>query len=322
MSTDSKGGTGASGPTGAPDPNRHKPQRTVNAEAADAAGAAGGDTGSADKPDPAIESQARVMGHISKEDWIKQGKPEKDWRDPKDFLAVGRENNKILRERVDKLTSTITDLQAQAELGTAAMQELVKLKNTAETRGYEKARKELLKEHARAVKDGDGDRAAETLDKLDALEKPKEEPVPQPAKAPVQTPEMLAWKTANPWYGADKDMSVYADRIGRGYSQELAQTKEAVTPQQFLDYIQKEVRERFPDKFEKKRTSPPSPDAGNDSSAAGGPGGGGKKGKTFSDLPPDAKDAWTKTLSKVKVKGKPMMTEAQYVKDYFGQEAA
>ena len=107
----------------------------------------------------------------------------------------------------------------------------------------------------------------------------------------------------NPWFGKD----VRLTRMTNGLGEALRLEKPFLKGQEFLDALDAELRENFPDKFGKKKNSP----SGQVESGAGrGPGRSGTDKKSYDNLPPEAKAACDRYVKQK------LMTREQYVADY------
>lgn len=262
------------------------------------------------------ETLATMQGWTPKEDWVKQGKDPEKWRDAKGFLEYGAKNSALLNERLEKMTRRVEELTTRAERGEQAAADLALLKAKAEERGYDRAKKEIMARHAAAVETGDGTAAAQAMEELTELKKPEPEKPPERQQPQGDTPEFTQWKKENNWFDNDKEMRRYADRQAKALALEYAQTRTRVSQEDFLAEVLSEVKGRFPDKFRPNGSAPPPPDGGGHGSTQTN---GSRKGKSYDDLPSDAKAACDRIIA-TKHKGKPIMTQAQYVKDYFGQD--
>jgi hypothetical protein len=262
--------------------------------------------GKVDDQKAAIESQAKVLGWRPKEEFV--GDPD-NWRDADEYLQYGRDTLPVLRENNKRLISEVQDLKKTfKEFSEHHKQSIIK----TEKQAYEKAMADLSEKQRKAVEDQD----VETFDKLEKEKEKLEPPVDvQPKKdgagqGAAKSPEMKTWEKENPWYDGDSlkevRMTARANEIasvlhGKGvpFDDMLKQVKDA-------------IKEEYPDHFKnqnaKKESAVSTPSRG-----AGK--GTGKKGKTFEDLPDDAKAA----CRRFEKQG--LMKKEDYVKEYFlGEE--
>lgn len=246
------------------------------------------------------ESKARLLGWVPQEEF----KGDKmQWRDAETFLRVGEEHKGILRENVNKLQNEVQRLRQELEDKDRTMQEFAAFKNNAETRALERTKGELERQLAEAIKNGDGEQATKLLADRDKLVAAGQQFVArqQPQQQQAPDPSFQPWAQENPWYGTDRDLTAYADKMGRFLRNVEG---DRTVGQEFLNKIRDEVKARFPSKFQQQRVQ--SPDSG---------GGGGEQrsagGKSYYDLPSDAKAACDKFVKQG------LMKREDYVKDYF-----
>ena len=76
---------------------------------------------------------------------------------------------------------------------------------------------------------------------------------------------------------------------------------------EFLDEVTKRVKKLYPEKFMNSNRNRPSPVEGTTAPKST------KMGKSFNDLPPEAKDAC------MKFEKQGLVTREQYLKEYFGE---
>jgi len=124
------------------------------------------------------------------------------------------------------------------------------------------------------------------------------------ADAPVNNVAFETWVDSNEWYHQDQDMKQYADMIGAGYYQQNP-TKDMGS---VYEYVEKEVKQRYPDKFDNANRNTPSPVEG---------AGNGRRGRSAAsshnarDLPEQDRQIM-RTIVRSGA-----MTEAEYLKEYF-----
>jgi len=114
------------------------------------------------------------------------------------------------------------------------------------------------------------------------------------------------WVDENEWYTQDADMKQYADIVGAGYYQQ----NQNRSTQEVYDYVTKEVKKHFPEKFGNvNRTKPSSVEGATKGRTVTSP----KSKHSIKELP-DSDIQIMKTLLRTT-----NMTEAEYLKDYFGE---
>jgi hypothetical protein len=249
------------------------------------------------KKQPDIEERARRMGWVPKEEF--RGDLE-TWKDADEFVKYGEEILPVLRERLRKMDASFADLHAKLEEQTKIVKDFAKYHKETEERAYQRALKELKQEQLAAVSDGDAERFLEIEKEIKEMEKPeKAEKEPDD-----QLPEgFTEWQKDNNWYGVDAELSAYADSIGNF----LVKTRPTLKGKAFFKEITRQVKEKFSDRFENPNRKKPA------SVESGAPGASdtGKKGKTYSDLPPEAKQACDEFVKQG------LLKREDYVKEFF-----
>lgn len=223
------------------------------------------------------EAEARAMG------WRPQSEfkgAEGQFVDAKTFIERGEQFMPILKAQNKGLVSRVKQLER-------GLKEATEFFTKAESRAYERAVADLKAQQRAAVETGDV-AAFEAVDaKIDALNKDAAGKIgPTGDNAPdadEMVEALIDWRAENPWYGDDKLMTDYADLQARKMG---ARETLGMDGPEYLAAIAERVKERFPAKFEKK------PEASKRRAAATEgvtPSGGSKGGRTFNDLPPDAR---------------------------------
>lgn len=78
---------------------------------------------------------------------------------------------------------------------------------------------------------------------------------PQP-QAPRIDPKVLEWQERNPWFGTDRKMTAYAAAV----HEDLVQNEGvSTTSTEYFSRIDKEMRDRFPDRFESEKPADATP---------------------------------------------------------------
>jgi len=258
-----------------------------------------------------FESEARAQGWVAAEEF--RGS-ESDWVDAETFVRRGKEIMPILRKNNEKLLKELGEARKIAEEARESAKEF----REYQKQQFEKKTKDLegqleqLKQAKRdAITQGDGDRAIAIDDAMDDLkeqrleakedlkaaeEKAKE--VPQFTQDPI----LNTWMEKNDWFGKDSRMT----NIANGVGVTLRQEDPNLAGQAFLDKLDSELQEMFPEKFGKKRT--PNPMEGSPNGTARPSVSSGKK--TYNNLPPEAKAACDKFVKQG------LMTKEAYVAEY------
>src|SRR3546814_244696 len=128
-------------------------------------------------------------------------------------------------------------------------------------------------------------------DKLEKLEKPATAEAPED-DAEQRAEDFADWGKANKWYATNSVMQAYAD----AQAAKIAKSKNGYLDRDDLDAVAEKVKAKFADEFPDEfggtpKAKPRNPVEGV-SQARGRPG-----GKTFNDLPPEARamcDRWVK----------------------------
>jgi hypothetical protein len=275
-----------------------------------------------------IETRAKELGWAPKEEF--RGDPDK-WIDAETYVKRGEELMPLLkannRRQAEELAAVKKQLSETNELLKASAESIEALKefNTQVTRDKAKETADGLKAAlVEAKKEGDVDLEVELTEQLQehkaAMKAAEKAPAAKPNGKTPETPtadykanpEWIEWTAANPWFGKDKRRTALALGIG----DELKSNPETagLTGRALLDKVTEEVEavfgggsRRLPDKVE-----------------GGGPGHRGSSGKSFGDLPPDAKDACERQAARLVGEGRAFKTTQEwrnhYAKSYFAEE--
>lgn len=238
----------------------------------------------ADAPDPKAEEAAREKGWRPKDEWTGD---DSKWMPAPEFLemnsrrmaqadGIAKAEIGRLEREVKELKSTIGDLGSHLK--------------KADTRAYERARKDLEAEMRAAVADGDTEAFDRVNADIKALEKEvAEETKPEPKKDDGASPAFEAWHKDNDWYfgetAASIKMTAFADQALGPMKRKYPDLPE----REFLDKIAALVKEEFPDQFENTRRKKPPAVEG-----APNGGGGGGDGSMWSKVDKPGRDAFAK----------------------------
>lgn len=275
-----------------------------------------------------VETEAKALGWAPKENW--RGN-EADWVDAETFVERGRQVMPLLKKNNERLTGKLTETEQQLAATTAqmkAMQATLKALEEHREADVEAQVKERITKLrgaiATASSEGDHEAVADLTDKL--AEERATIAVAAAAKTAAAEDEntttttqqklpqeLTDWYTQNPLYMTD----VKRRALGSAIALELRKAGETVQGAAFLDLVKAEV----------EQTLNPSSAS---SKVSGGNGGGGRQeptgggGKTYRDLPKDAKDQCAKYAPRFVGADKRFKTEAEwqadYAKNYFAQE--
>lgn len=235
-----------------------------------------------DRPDDSpqtpsdVEELAREMGWRPKEEWKGD---DTAWKDAKAFVKHTVDVNRTLSKDVKGLKDQVSRMaRTSGKMLEKALSE-------------QKAEIEARFEDAVAAGDVRGAKKARA-----DLQKLEESDAPDDA--------ISDFKDRNPWFDTDPDAAAYAYAV--------CERHKTLPPAQQLQKAEEAVRKRFPEHFgeepKKERRQPAVHEPGSRSSSAR-PG-----GKTFNDLPADARAA----CLEYEKKG---VKRADYVKTYFEENA-
>lgn len=227
---------------------------------------------------------ARLQGWTPKDEYT--GDPD-SFKTAKQFIEYGRSHNRVLKQNNDKLLDQVKELQA-------TMQQLVADSQTQKQRAVEKAIAELKEQKAEAIRDSDGEAVNKIDDEIDKLKQAKTQETPQP------NPLFEAWLKDNPWYSNDKELQVEADM----YAQLYINSNRLLPPEDVYKAVTKRIKKEFPDRFENPNKREPA-------IATKGIHTKPSKGKTYNDLPPDAKQACDRFCKNI-----PGFTKEKYLSTY------
>ena len=194
------------------------------------------------------EQTARDQGWVSKEEWVAEGKDADAWRPAKEFVDRG------------ELYKSIHSTKRELKQTQAALTALQKHHTFVFEKAQKQALEELKREKRQAIKNEDFQKLEEVEEKLDELteQHQAEKQAFEQEQAQVAVaqgspyPDFVAWTEQNTWYKDDEELREYADFKGIKYTQK----NPGVPPQEVLDYVAKQVKKQFPEKFGVKKAAP------------------------------------------------------------------
>ncbi len=135
----------------------------------------------------------------------------------------------------------------------STMEEFKKHHEKVKESSYRKALKELRKERAEAITQGDAAALDDVEDRMKDLEQENKtrEVEAQPSQG-QPTQEFIDWKKENPWYMTDMELTEEADALGSSYA------AQGLTPSQVFAKVSKTIRKINPDKFRNPKRDDPS----------------------------------------------------------------
>jgi hypothetical protein len=269
-----------------------------------------GNGGGGGADDAAIVQEATEMGWVPEEKWTG---PKERWVDAKTFVERGSvvlpivlSKNKQLQEQVRLLSQQVKDVQSSATEYRSFLEGSIKQK-------YEKLLLAELQKKADAITNGDGAAVIEAEQNVDELQRKQQEELNKAAPKGAQGgqngthPDFDSWLAENEWF-KDSDLEALAESQAYRIQRKAAEAKQPIPiGKELWDAAKKEVMRLRPDAFE--TTAPIDRTAGGRETSHAGPSRGGK-GRTYNDLPPEAKAACDRFVANK------WTTREQYVKDY------
>jgi len=265
------------------------------------------------------ESQARQAGWVPKEEF--RGDPAK-WVDATQYLQINghlRTDRDRIRSDLDNVKQQNATLQAQLRAQQAALdalQETVVETKTVDLSGREA---ELTAQIKAARTANDFEEEERLRDERDKVRREKEKLAVDKTGGgaqttstiptdPVNTPEFRQFLSDNPWFETDKVMAaasvaILAELNASGVTKNL-------TPSQRYALAAQKTKERFGIADTRGAQRMEGSRGGGD---AGGTDG---TGKSYADLPPEAKAACDRQAQRVVGQGKKFKTEAEWRKSY------
>ncbi|MCK9988652.1 MAG: hypothetical protein AzoDbin1_05124 [Azoarcus sp.] len=243
---------------------------------------------------PDVEQQARSMGWVPQEEYKGNG----NWLDAETFVAnkenllpVLRGQNRKLEAQIARQQAELKALQANFQASQESIEQLKEVHAEATRIAVERAKAELKAQLRNAREEGDIDAEMAIREQMDTLTqqaRAAEQQQRQAAQAQAQQPEQPAlhpdwpaWQAENPWFGVDQRKTLRA----MGIAQELRADPENddLQGRAFFDRILEVMAERTGTPVGKVGGTRPSQST---QAAAGG-----TRGKSFADLPAEARAA-------------------------------
>ena len=257
------------------------------------------------------EERAKLMGWVPQEDF--KGDPDK-WTSAEDYvdkadnlMPIMRSQNKKYEEQLHKTNATLEATKTELASMKKTVENIVRVNSKVSEREYERALETIRKEQAKAIDANDGDRFKELEADKDALEKNKPEKIEVVESPKAENPEFEAWVKDNTWYNEDQELREYSDYMASVVSRGNPQLR----GEALFNTVKDRVKATFPNKFENPNRQEASVVDGGTNQGSGDIG---KGGKTYRDLPADAKKACDGYVASG------LMTKEEYCKDYFEEE--
>lgn len=221
------------------------------------------------------EAEARTSGWRPVEEW--KGDP-KRWVDAKTFIQRGEEYYPFVQAKLKKEISSLKGELDEVKTVSQQFREFSEKAIERERKDKERLLGELEEARANAISEGDGKKAVALEKQIRTVEQEKPKPVER-----GEPPEVTAWKSANPWYGTDPELSAIAD----GLSDVVAKENPGLKGKAFLDKLTERVQGVVPHKFQNSRRETPLTEDHQRKTPS-------KKGRTYEDLPANAKTEYQK----------------------------
>lgn len=212
----------------------------------------------------------------------------KSWKTAKQFIEDGNKHATILKERNKKLSDQVSELQS-------TMGDLVKDQKTQKAKAVKRAIDELKVQKAEAISESDGEKVNKIDDEIDRI---KEEAEPKVAT----NADFDAWIADNAWYNTEPELKGEADMYAKAY----IDAGSFKTIQEVYAAVSRKIKRDFPNHFENPNKKEPAT-----ASQGAHTGSASNNGKTYADLPSDAKiacDRFVKTI--------PKFTKEKYLANY------
>jgi hypothetical protein len=265
------------------------------------------------------ETEARNLGWLPKEEFKGD---ESHWVDAKEFVERGKvlmpilaKNNKRLQRELLTRDAQIGTLTERLDAATVALEKLERHYTEANKRAVETAKRQLKEELRQARSDNDVDAEFEIQEKLSQLNSaPTEAPAKVEVKksdAPQLSPEFREWNQKNPWFGSDLKKTKEIMRI----AEDLRDDGTDLVGIEFMEECAKilESRNKKPD-----TSPPPSKVEGSVRTPRSS-----SSGKSFADLPAEAKQACQEDADELVGPGKRYKNlsewQSAYAKIYFAE---
>lgn len=251
---------------------------------------------------PDIIAKAEKMGWTPKDQF--KGDPDK-WRPADEFVERGENMLPLVRAQVKRQEREISELKT-------SIKQFAEYHDKAVEGAYKQAMADLKAQRAAAIKAGDGetfDRVDEEIDNL--KDKIKETEAKGPQSRQQADAEFAEWLDRNKWANDPK-----MQQIGVAIREDLFEANPTLGHIELLDLTAKEVKKRFPEKFENPRRNAAAAVEGSAPHRKSG-------GKTYADLPADARAACER-MARNGYADKPKEMadfKAAYTKNYFSEEA-
>lgn len=254
-----------------------------------------------------FEQRARIQGWVPEDEF--RGDKER-WITAKDFVERADHMMPILKsvnaKHERKILKLEKDLKEQKELS----KKMIKIHGKYSTDLHDSRISDIKARKLAAVEAGETDLYKTLEDEESKIEKPEVIAEPEEEIIPTKTknPDVVRWEQENAhWYGEDTELTEYAEII----AEKMAKGGHSYGDDSygFCNAVKAKVKTMFPNKFTAPgATGGSGPDEPNTRGAEAPK----TKGKTWNDLPADAKAQCANNIASI-----PNYTKEKYIKDYF-----
>lgn len=292
----------------------------------------GGD-GESGGPSQEIISKASEMGWVPQEKF--RGDPDR-WVDAEEFVRKGEEvlpliraNNRKLNDQLSARDQENQGLKSEVQQLRESVKAMQEIQQRESVGRVDRQIKVLRRQIEDARADREPDKVVELQERLDALNeerstvaKPIEEPKPSGnGDVSADTARaMREWNAENEWFGKNRVKTAMANAIGQEIRQDPS--FKGVVGREFLDEVARRTDEQYAEEFGDRQ--PADKTSGGSQNGSRSNGGGTRRGKSFNDLPQDARQACHADLDRLVGPNRSFKTkgdyETWYVKEYFGDE--
>ena len=198
-----------------------------------------------------VEDVAKAQGWRPKEEY--DGDPTK-WVSAETFVAKG--------ELISKIETLNKELKTQRK-ATQMLQEHHKKVQESE---FKRAVEFLKAQKKAAYERGDVDAIMDLDDQIATVKETQRLQKEEPQEEKADISEFNSWVEQNPWYDTEKELKESADNLGITYKTRYPDK----TPLDVLQYVEKQIKRMYPEKFQNPNRTKPSAVEGSGRSAGSG----------------------------------------------------
>lgn len=247
-------------------------------------------------PEFDYEAEARKEGWVSQEEWVEAGKPADSWKPAKDFYDAGQTILPIVQAKLKREQDA---RRRDQEEFNKRLRRLEKTSGEALKLQREAYEKELKKQRATAIRNGDGEKVNEIDDQLEQVRSAGSEAAPEaPAIDEASQAAVRAFEAANEWYGTQEDMTLYADAA----AMKIRAENPTISAEDLLNRVAARTKAAF-----KVQTGKRTPTVEGSTRSSSRP----SKKQDYDSLPSDAKRACDEFVDSI-----PVAQQAEFRKRY------